>query len=188
MMTTPVRPGPACHPFCPGAAVGYARLLAAHGRAPARPLLTPEGIAFVRQLLLATGPGDTLAGPITSPLPYWDEDSRRLWLGGLLLRQFRQPAPHQTTLLAAFQEEGWHSGHIDDPLSLEPGEGPDDARKRLRETIHNLNQSLPAGTIRFRGDGTGEGVWWERCDLHGGPPAANGHTNTDTSNRRLTKS
>ena len=170
MATTPVHPDHTCNPSCWGAVVGYARLLAAHDRAPARPRLTPEGIALIHQLLVAANPDDVILGPIDLVLPHWDADRWRLLLGGRLLRQFRQPAPHQTTLLAAFQEEGWHSGHIDDPLPLEPGEGPDDARKRLRETIHNLNQRLPDGTIRFHGDGTGEGVRWERCE-----PASRAH-------------
>jgi hypothetical protein len=30
----------------------------------------------------------------------------------------------------------------------------------LHETLKNLNRALPLRTIRFRGDGTGQGVVW----------------------------
>jgi hypothetical protein len=33
--------------------------------------------------------------------------------------------------------------------------------RKLNDTIQALNKSLPAGSIRFHGDGTGEGVSWE---------------------------
>jgi hypothetical protein len=76
------------------------------------------------------------------------------------VKRFRQPARNQTTILAAFQEQGWAS-HIDDPLPLGQGEDASDAKRRLHETIKNLNKNLPSHTLRFRGDGTGEGVTWE---------------------------
>src|SRR5262245_49228426 len=101
------------HPSCPGAAAGYARLLAAH--TPARPLLTADGEEFLRDLLRSTGGTDTF----DPPAPRWDSGSRCLWLGNRLLKAFRQPAPYQTTLLAAFEEGGWTAGYVDDPLSPE---------------------------------------------------------------------
>jgi hypothetical protein len=73
---------------------------------------------------------------------------------------FRQPAPHQTLLLAVFREEGWWAGPVDDPLPRAAFEQDGDARQRLHETIKNLNRSLPPHTIRFHGDGTGQGVCW----------------------------
>jgi len=150
---------PCGHPSCPGAAAGYVRLLAAH--TSSHPLLTPAGESFVRGLLQVSEGGEALPAPSGPPAPRWDGDARCLWLGDRLLKVFRQHAPYQTALLAAFEEGGWAAGYVDDPLPPERGDGPDDARKRLRETVHNLNQGLPPGTIRFRGNGTGEGVRWE---------------------------
>lgn len=155
---------PCCHPLCSREAISYTHLLAAH--APTRPLLTPAGEAFLRNLLQAPE-GDDVPNPYGRPTPQWDADARCLWLGDRLLKAFRQPAPYQTALLAAFEEGGWAAGHVDDPIPPESGEESTDARKRLRETVHNLNRGLPAGTIRFRGDGTGEGVRWEWCDTVG---------------------
>jgi hypothetical protein len=165
----PGRPGP-------DPAALLAGLLAEHERAAAagRPLLTDAGAAQVRHLL-AAGPA-VVAPP--AALPHWDGAARRLWLGGRLLKEFRRPAPRQIAILAAFEEEGWAAGRVDDPLPPHPGDAPGEARRRLHETVHNLNQTLPPGTIRFRGDGTGEGVRWEPCPAAAGPPAINRKRNT----------
>src|SRR5262245_46615459 len=80
-----VKAGDECgHPFCPGAAAVYTRLLAAH--TPIRPLLTPAGEDFVRNLLQASVVRDAVSGP---PTPRWDAGSRCLWLGDRLLKVFR---------------------------------------------------------------------------------------------------
>jgi hypothetical protein len=92
--------------------------------------------------------------------PSWRVEERELWLGAQLLKHFRQPAPHQTMLLDVFQEENW-SVHVEDPLPRALDESEEDAKRRLHETLKNLNRTLPPHTIRFRGDGTGQGVWWE---------------------------
>jgi hypothetical protein len=82
-------------------------------------------------------------------------------VGDQLLKEFRQPAPHQTLLLAVFQEQAWRPAHVDDPIPLRDGESQEDAKRRLHETIRNLNRGLPPATIYFRGDGTGQGVIWD---------------------------
>jgi hypothetical protein len=132
-------------------------------------LLTAAGVSYVCDCLLPAGfvrpvpANGTLSpdGPAGDVLlPRWDAEVRRLWLGGRLLKVFRQPARNQTALLDVFQEEGW-AAHIDDPLTLAGGEDEGDAKRRLHETVKNLNRGLPPGTIRFRGDGTGQGVTWE---------------------------
>ena len=173
-----MRPASADHPPAvrPGTALAgmeqaYRELIAAHEHTCAlgQPLLTDAGLAYLRQRLLPGGrprpapailgadPGTAARGP---SLPLWDEGSRRLWLGGTLLKEFRQPAPNQTKLLVVFQEQGWAAAHIDDPLPLADDERDADAKRRLHETIKDLNRGLPPGTIRFRGDGTGQGVLW----------------------------
>jgi hypothetical protein len=162
----------------------YAELLRAHEDANFRgqPLLTEAGILYLRQRLLPEE-GSRAARRERSAsdravdgngfLPWWDGEDRRLWLGGILLKEFRQPAPNQQILLDVFQEYGWARVHIDDPLPLTEGELEEDAKRRLHDTIKNLNRGLPAGTIRFRGDGTGQGLRWEYDRLpeaKGSPP------------------
>jgi hypothetical protein len=150
----------------------FAELLQADAetRANRRPLLTAEGILYIRDRLSRNAKSrripvaaDPRLGPVRTPfpVPFWDAGSRCLWLGDRLLKQFRQPAPNQTRLLAVFQEQGWAGRHIDDPLLLLAGETEADAKRRLHETVKNLNRALPAGTIWFRGDGTGQGATWE---------------------------
>jgi hypothetical protein len=149
----------------------FAGFLRAHERACrlGNPLLTEGGVFYVRQQLLQLVNESRLPpghAPLEEddghhPSPSWDAEGRCLWLGDRLLLRFRQPAPHQTRLLEAFEEQRWLGGHIDDPLPRFDLENDEDAKRRLHETIKNLNRRLPAGTIRFRGDGTGQGVWWE---------------------------
>ena len=140
----------------------YADLLAAHDQADAdgAPLLTPAGVAHVRRLAQAARPGRPGPADPTPPLPHWDPVRRQLWLGARLLRQFRQPAPVQVAVLAAFQARGWAAGHAPDPVPREPWETDEDVRRRLHEAVKNLNRGLPRGTIRFRADGA-TGLWWE---------------------------
>jgi len=88
--------------------------------------------------------------------PGWDAERRELRCWGEVVKRFRQPAPEQEAILAAFEEEGWPP-HIDDPLSPQPGR---DAKDRLHQTIHNLNHHQQRTLIRFQGDGNGRGVHW----------------------------
>ena len=90
-------------------------------------------------------------------LPRWDQERRTLWLGSQLIKQFKQPAPIQELILAAFQEEGWPP-HLDDPL---PPERDQDAKERLHHTIKNLNRALKCGLLHFHGDGNGRGITWK---------------------------
>ena len=137
----------------------YAALMEAHEHAATfgRPLLTEAGASFLRLRLRFQSASASPAGL----LPFWDAQGRRLWLDGAVLKVFRQPAPNQTRLLDVFQETGWIETHIDDPLPPEPHEDEQDVKRRLHETLKNLNRGLPRGSIRFRGDGTGQGVRWE---------------------------
>ena len=135
------------------------------------PLLTAAGVSQLRDWIVmvatflggqcnwSSRDGGMLDG--NQLVPRWDPKARQLWLSTRLLKTFRQPAPNQTKILDVFHEDQWAKNHIDDPLPRAPGESEADARRRLHETIKNLNRGLPAGTIRFRGDGTGEGIRWE---------------------------
>jgi hypothetical protein len=89
--------------------------------------------------------------------PRWDSSCRALWARGHLVKQFRQPAPCQELILASFEEEQWPP-HIDDPL---PPTADHDPKRRLHETVTNLNRYHNVSVIRFQGDGHGQGIRWE---------------------------
>jgi len=87
--------------------------------------------------------------------PRWDSERRELSYGGIACKTFRQRAPNQELVLAAFEEVGWPP-RIDDPI---PPSGGVDQRQRLADTVRALNANH--GTLRFELDGTGEGVIWK---------------------------
>lgn len=89
--------------------------------------------------------------------PSWDAQRQELWYGGKLVKQYRIPSPNQVAILAAFEEESWPA-RIDDPL---PQHFEIDPRRRLNDTIRNLNRSRINLLIRFSGDGSGQGILWE---------------------------
>lgn len=98
------------------------------------------------------------------PLPHWDSSRHELRVGGRLVKQFKQPSPNQETILMAFEEEQWLA-RIDDPLPPVAEQCP---KRRLHDAIKCLNRNHKSRLVRFRGDGTGEGVVWEyalRADL-----------------------
>jgi hypothetical protein len=82
---------------------------------------------------------------------------RVLWAGPKVVKEFRQPAESQETILLAFEELYWDH-EMDDPLSPSPDI---DAKQRLRQTIANLNRHQINPLIHFFGNGTGEKVGWE---------------------------
>ena len=94
--------------------------------------------------------------------PKWNTERRELYFHGEMVKRFRWPAPNQETILEVFSEEGWPL-KIEDPLPQESGLNP---KRRLGDTIKCLNRNQRASLIRFRGDGTGEGVIWERNSFH----------------------
>jgi len=89
--------------------------------------------------------------------PQWDQDRRQFRLGALIIKEFKLPAVNQETVLTAFEEEGWPP-FIDDPLPPLAGIEP---KRRLHDTIKNLNRHQKAHVVRFMGDGTGQGIRWE---------------------------
>ena len=107
--------------------------------------------------------GEENDGAAESPGPYWDAETRELRINGRLVKRFKWKAANQETLLTAFEEEGWHV-RIDDPLPPVPDQL---STRRLSEAIKQLNLSQKNSLIRFRGDGTGEGVTWELVEQDG---------------------
>lgn len=90
--------------------------------------------------------------------PRWEAKQRRLYLGRVLVKQFRLVPENQGLVLSAFEEQGWPE-RIDDPLSQTTHVPP---VVRLHDTIKCLNRGQGRPLLRFRGDGTGQGVRWER--------------------------
>ena len=86
--------------------------------------------------------------------PVWDKKRRELRLGDVIVKRFKWPATNQERILQAFQEEGWPVKIID-PLPPHPGICP---KRRLHDTIKCLNRRQINGSLKFRGDGTGQGV------------------------------
>lgn len=89
--------------------------------------------------------------------PMWDADRQELWFCNQLVKRFRIPSPNQVSVLSAFEEEGWPS-RIDDPLPPKSEQCP---KRRLNDTIRNLNRSQHQNLVRFLGDGSGQGILWE---------------------------
>jgi hypothetical protein len=91
------------------------------------------------------------------PVPHWDCDYREIRYDNRVVKQFKLPSPNQEAILLAFQEEGWPP-RIDDPLPPHPHCDP---KQRLHDTIRSLNRNQRVRLLRFKGDGTGQGILWE---------------------------
>ena len=100
-------------------------------------------------------PGGSSAAQL---VPRWDDLRRELVVHGQIVKRFRLPAPYQEAVLAAFEEEGWPP-RVFDPLSPQGDQDPE--ATAARDHQYGLNRSRLARIIRFRGDGTGQGVLWE---------------------------
>jgi hypothetical protein len=130
-------------------------------------VLTPSGVAVARDLRSRdvvppeVRPQVAICRiPSTEELPCnpkWDRQRRQLRVGAEIVKEFKLPSPNQETVLMAFEEEGWPP-RIDDPLPPQPQLDP---RRRLHDTIKALNRKQKQYLIRFRGDGSGEGIRWE---------------------------
>lgn len=92
--------------------------------------------------------------------PYWDSERRVLTFNGKTVKHFKWAAENQEAILSVFEEEGWPF-RIDDPLNPSPEQ---DSKRRLSDTIKCLNRKQLNALIHFRGDGSGEGVLWERVE------------------------
>ena len=90
-------------------------------------------------------------------VPEWIHCDRTLRFDEQIVKRFKWRAANQEAILSAFEEEGWPR-RIDDPLSPLHDQDP---KRRLSDTIKGLNKKQINQLIRFRGDGTGEGIIWE---------------------------
>lgn len=101
--------------------------------------------------------GGTSGSQSNQLVPSWDCDYREIRFNGRVVKQFKLPSPNQEAILMAFSEEGWPP-RIDDPLPPHPECDP---KQRLHDTIRSLNRNQKNRLLRFKGDGTGQGVLWE---------------------------
>ncbi len=91
-------------------------------------------------------------------IPHWDKVDRRLtWRGQVVFHFKGRLAPVVQRILDAFQEQGW-TRCIDDPL---PGVHGKDPKQRLRAAIENMNRRQINHLLRFRTNGTADGISWE---------------------------
>jgi hypothetical protein len=113
--------------------------------------------------LSETGSMATERSSLERPVPKWDEARRELTVAGKIVKQFRLPSPNQEMVLTALEEEGWPPS-ISDPLPPYPGQDP---KRRLQDTLKALNNHQKHRLIRFKGNGTGEGILWELTEKDG---------------------
>ena len=120
-----------------------------------------EDVAAVplHSLKVSHANGYTLSDDFSTPK--WNVERRELTVSGTVVKRFRWPAPNQEMILSVFSEEGWPS-RIEDPLPQGKGLDP---KRRLGDTIKCLNRNQNVNLIRFRGDGTGEGILWDIEDI-----------------------
>ncbi|WDQ16644.1 hypothetical protein [Rhodopirellula sp. P2] len=109
----------------------------------------------VAEMPNAVEPSSRCSSPASKPS--WDPERHELTFQGKLVKRFRWPATNQEVVLSAFQEESWPL-RIDDPL---PGADDLEPKRRLSDTIKCLNRNQQYSLLRFRGDGTGEGIIWD---------------------------
>jgi hypothetical protein len=124
-------------------------------------VITPAGLDAAaalgsRESVAPPAMPSVAAAPTPKVVPHWDADLQELRINGLIVKQFKVPAPNQEMVLAAFEEERWPA-RIDDPL---PPQVDQDPKRRLHDTIVSLNRSHKHRLIRFMGDGSGEGIRW----------------------------
>jgi len=130
-----------------------------------RLVLTELGVQLARRVLVCEPTLDSPLDRVEPELdcseaeqPCWDPEHRVLRLGQAVVKAYRRRSPNQEAILNAFQEEAWPA-RVDDPL---PPRGDQLPKERLHDTIKSLNQRHEQSLIRFFGDGTGEGVCWEK--------------------------
>jgi hypothetical protein len=117
-------------------------------------VLTDKGAAAATECARSSGREETGAGIL---VPQWDQELRELRFGGVLVKEFKEPARNQESLLDAFQESSW-CRRIDDPL---PPTAGIEIKQRFHDAYVRLNCHQKHRLLRFRGDGTGEGCTWE---------------------------
>jgi hypothetical protein len=92
-------------------------------------------------------------------VPRYERHDRLFCWGGYVLKQFRQPATNQVLVLLTAEELHWPRW-FDDPLWRRPATN---SKKRLHDTLQDLNRRQQAQLIHFKGDGSGNRIGWDYC-------------------------
>jgi hypothetical protein len=140
-------------------------------------VLTEVGLALARALTCPDQPTPedsedphSPAEPAPSLWPSFircDNGHRELRLMNSVVKRYRKHGENQELVLLAFQEQDWRRC-IYDPLPPKAGVN---AKRRLRDTIARLNRGQLAPLLRFHGDHTGRGIYWEAlADIAGTSP------------------
>jgi hypothetical protein len=87
--------------------------------------------------------------------PQW-QDGVLSFLGVVIKRYRRHPAPNQRKLLDVFEAAGWPATVVQDPLRDAQGKTH---RNDLSQTIKDLNKRTVSIGLRFRTDGNGGALW-----------------------------
>ena len=120
-------------------------------------VVSPNGVAVFAELD-SMNLQDLSSGNEAQPVavPVWCPETRVLKINGKVVKHFKWPAPNQEKLIAAFAAGSWPK-ILPDPLP------PNHVcpKRRLHDTIKCLNRNQINKLIKFRGDGTGQGVFWE---------------------------
>jgi hypothetical protein len=130
---------------------------------------TCEGLSLARQTLASRQDNRLAKAPTTKAtsaaevqeIPSWDAESHTLYWRGSAVKHFRHDAANQEAVLTAFHASGWaRCIHF-----AQKRDAQISAKKRLRDTIKNLNRNV-APFLRFRQEGSGDRVLWEaRAEL-----------------------
>jgi hypothetical protein len=123
-------------------------------------LLSPGGLIWARDLTSQNGVAANATVSLTRlklpHRPQYDRQRRVLWWGDHEVLAFDRPAPGMEAIVSKFEESSWCE-RVDSPLSKMRN-----GKERLRDTVRRLNKATKIKLIRFRTDGYGQGVCWER--------------------------
>ena len=119
-----------------------------------------EGFEPLSDLADSIDQADSIEQTEQEARPAWDKARRILVFAGAVIKRFNWPARNQELILTAFEEMGWPE-RIDDPLPITDGISQKD---RLHDTIKCLNRKRLVKSIRFAGDGSGQGICWRRSE------------------------
>jgi hypothetical protein len=92
--------------------------------------------------------------------PVWESTQGELRFRGRLVRRFRNAASHQRAILDAFESQGWPE-RLKDPLPY-PENRRINLKRRLRDTIKNLNRDHETRCLHFYAADAGRAVGWQR--------------------------
>jgi hypothetical protein len=129
-------------------------------------MLTELGASVARSTCPRAYPGSA-SGPngqgrvvAQQEVPVWDSPHGELQFRGRLVRRFRNAASDQRAVLDAFQSHDWPEW-LKDPLPRPEGRRLN-PKRRLHDTIKNLNRGHKTRCLHFYGADAGRAVGWER--------------------------